>query len=177
MKGLPIVFICVCLLVFLAINNVQKNYKFEKNRKKIEKQMNLSGFENFKYNVVPLSQEAQLFLKSKDPYKNYFLANKKFVVYVEIKGCPYNGAFVASLNKYKNNVEYSSKYNFLSLPSTGFMRFASKAEYKGYKDFYDVCSGYCIVNPIKKQIFSIQEKEYDVLIKYMDRMFSQLQNW
>lgn len=178
MKNWVIIVVCILLLLGIHSCNKKKEAGPAKVNKIAEKQLNITGLQGLKYSIKDLPDSIIPYLKTKSDYKDYYNQNKKFVIYFTVDGCPYNKAFVNSLEPFKTNSEYSAVYNFYAQNGNRSVSFDNMEDFQADEDFHKACSSFCIVNPVKKQVFAINDgAAYKDLSANMGKILDKLKNW
>lgn len=187
MKNIIVIVVCIMLFYILhSFNNPHIPKNDIKKNKQVEYQVNLTGMEGINYSFVDIPEGVIDYLKNKSNfYKDLYKQNKKFAIYFVGMGCPYGQTFSEIVEKIKNDEELRDKYNFYALDIS-----SSSGELSPVKDpkeaqllaqasmdFYNkICHEFCIVNPVKKQVFGIEGVGYKEAEK-LPYIFAKLKNW
>ncbi len=135
----------------------------------------LTGLGGIKYSVKNIPENTVNYVKTKSEYKELY-TDKKFAIYYVGADCPYAQTFIDTVEPLKNSTEYSDKYNFYPQQAAGLKEFSSLEEAQADVDFSNMCNEFCIVNPAKNQIFSIDGIGSEEAAK-LGSIFEQLKDW
>jgi len=117
------------------------------------------------------------YLKKAPKYANYYGANKKFAIYYTGANCPYGAAFSDSVKNIASDPSYQQSYYFLPIDISQMGgRFANREEAQNDIDFNKLCHEFCIVNPVKNELFFIDGVGEEEAAK-VPTIFSDLKNW
>ena len=131
------------------------------------------------YNTKAIPESTVNYLKTSAQYAPYYSANKKFVVYYTGMDCPYGQAFANVVTAIAQSPKYQQSYNFSATTISGNSlqkEFATVKEAKADGKFMDLCQQFCIVNPTKGAIYSINGIGDEEMRKLPD-IFKSLKDW
>ena len=146
------------------------------NKSKTEQtKMTLTGMYGVNYYFKPIPENVVTYLKTGSEYKDLY-TDKKFTIYYVGADCPYAQAFIDAIDPIKNDAEYSSAYNFYAQEAAGFKQFATMEDAQNDVSFSNLCHEFCVVNPVKDEIFAIDGIGYEEASKIAD-ILEQLKDW
>lgn len=124
-----------------------------------------------------LSPSTVQYLKTAENYAPYYNSNKKMVVYFTGMGCPYGQSFADAVSRLSSDTIYQPYYSFVAIPMNGGIKvYHSKEEAKNDGDLIRQCHEFCVINPIKEEIYfldGVGPEEADKLPSILE----QLKNW
>lgn len=147
-----------------------------------------TGLDGVSTDTVVIPTQVVEYLKTSEKYANYYGANKKFAIYFTGANCPYAQAFQSAMEPIVNDVSYQQYYNFLARDANQTSEvFTVSGTSPGEPNqaaiqanneinFRNLCHEFCIVNPVKNEIFYIKgvgEKEAAKIAT----VFFNLKNW
>lgn len=164
-----ILFCFACLMLLTACNS-NNNKNTDTN-----KYPNLTGLDGISYSFTTISPDVVEYLKTSEDYSKFYTKDKKFVIYF-IANCPYAQMMINAMIPLRNDADMRSKYGFYPQDAMMYKIFKSVNEQQAYLSFSKSCKEFCIVNPLKNQIFAIDgigKNEADKVSSIME----QLKEW
>lgn len=128
-------------------------------------------------NIAAIPPEVAEYVKTATKYNGLYNENKKFAVYFTGMDCPYGQSFANSINEIANNPTYQQYYNFLPLQAVRMESFTSREDADNNSAFYNLCHEFCIVNPIKNELYAIEGGVGEEEAAKVQTTFEDLKNW
>ncbi len=169
--------ICVLLLImgFKSCNKTQPTKPTQSTVEKTSETIQLTGLDGINYAIKNLPDNVTQYLKTTSEYKDLY-SNKKLAIYYVGADCPYAQAFIDAIDPLREDSSYSEKYNFYPQAASGSKTFSTMEEAQADVDFSNICQEFCIIHPIKNQVFTINGIGYDEATK-LGSIFEQLKDW
>ena len=166
-----------CLIVLIIITVIVLNINSTKSNKLKSPSKNLASIslDNINHSIKPLPDEVVSFLKTSSDYKDIY-NDKKVVIYFTGADCPYGNVFEKSIKEYRKNASSNEYYEFQAKSASGIHWYKSNQEAQVALQFSNLCHEFCVVNPIKKEIFSIDGVGTEEAQK-IGTILEQLKNW
>ena len=134
------------------------------------------------------------YLKNSQQWSNYYNSNKKFAIYYTGISCPYGESFATAMGAIASNPSIQQYYYFYpkvaengikisTQSASGAAKEEALAKLKTWEDeasnssaFDNLCHEFCIVNPVKGELFFLDGVGEEDAVK-MPKLFEDLKNW
>ena len=137
----------------------------------------LTEMGKIKYGFKKIPENISDYLKISESFSPYYNAGKKFAIYFTGADCPYAQMFDSAIAPIVSSPDYQQAYNFMSIDvGQGVRTFTNMKEAQADIEFNRLCEEFCIVNPSKSEIFSINGvgEEEAARLSYI---FDNLKDW
>ena len=166
-----------CLVIFTIITIAVLNISSTKSNKlqPLNKNLVSGNLNNINDFIKPLPEDVINFLKTSSDYREIY-NDKKVVIYFTGADCPYGKLFEKSINEFRQYSHSNEYYKFHAEFASGIHWYKSNQEAQSALQFLNLCHEFCIVNPIKNEIFSIDGVGTEEAQK-IGSILEQLKNW
>lgn len=141
-----------------------------------DKHSDLIKLHNVDYSFRKLPNNVIQYLQSNSEYKDLYNTNKRIVIYFTGANCPYVQGFDDKINYLQQKTEYNEKYSFIGINASETKYYKTKQDAKNDIELYKMCKEFCIINPQKQEIFSINGIGTNETSQ-LESVFYQLKNW
>ena len=166
-----LILLIVIIIVVSVLNTNSKNDRLLSSPKSFVS-ISLS---DINHSIKPLPEEVINYLKTSSNYKNVY-NDKKVVIYFTGADCPYGKVFEKSINEFRKNSSSNVYFKFHTESASGIRWYKSNQEAKAALQFSNLCHEFCVVNPVKNEIFSIDGVGIEEAQK-IGAILEQLKNW
>lgn len=141
----------------------------------IKKSLRINGVGGVKYSTSAIPKNVLGYLKSQKDISDSY-GEKKIAIYYTGKECPFAEVLANTINPLKEKQEYTSAYFFHPEAAAVTKAFPTQQGVIAYIDFRDMCGDFCIVNPKKNQILTIENMDQKKAEK-VTAILSQFKDW
>lgn len=165
---------CLILLIVIIVSVLNINSKNDRLLSSPKSFVSIS-LSDINHSIKPLPNEVIDFLKTSSDYKDIY-KDKKVVIYFTGADCPYGKVFEKSINEFRKNSASNVYFKFHTESASGIRWYKSNQEANAALQFSNLCHEFCVVNPVKNEIFSIEGVGTEEAQK-IGAILEQLKNW